>query len=128
MSQTMDEISTSGTEGSLPLLSHERNWSPKALFFSSAQAAVATWCFIIGGYVAFYLPAAQRSVVMIAAMLAGMFLVFLATVPMATRYGLEAVRSTRPVFGTRGSLLLEGPECDGLRQHGRWNRRLLPPP
>ncbi len=124
----MDEISTSGTEGSLPLLSHERNWSPKALFFSSAQAAVATWCFIIGGYVAFYLPAAQRSVVMIAAMLAGMFLVFLATVPMATRYGLEAVRSTRPVFGTRGSLLLEGPECDGLRQHGRWNRRLLPPP
>ncbi|MFE5835311.1 purine-cytosine permease family protein [Arthrobacter sp. NPDC056493] len=104
MSQTTTEISTSGTEGSLPLLSHERNWSPRALFFSSAQAAVATWCFIIGGYVAFYLPAVQGSVVMIAAMLAGMFLVFLATVPMATRYGLEAVRSTRPVFGTRGSL------------------------
>ncbi|MFC9350508.1 purine-cytosine permease family protein [Arthrobacter sp. NPDC057013] len=104
MSTATDGISTSGTEGSLPLLSHERNWSPKALFFSSAQAAVATWCFIIGGYVAFYLPAVQGSVVMIAAMLAGMFLVFLATVPMATRYGLEAVRSTRPVFGTRGSL------------------------
>ncbi|HSN37484.1 MAG TPA: hypothetical protein VLT34_14125, partial [Arthrobacter sp.] len=41
---------------------------------------------------------------MIVSMLAGMLLVFLATVPMATRYGLEAVRSTRPVFGTRGSL------------------------
>lgn len=104
MSQDTLDISTSGTEGSLPLLSHERNWSPKTLFFSSAQAAVATWCFIIGGYVAFYLPAVQGSIVMIAAMLAGMFLVFLATVPMATRYGLEAVRSTRPVFGTRGSL------------------------
>ena len=104
MSTATDGISTSGTEGSLPLLSHERNWSPRALFFSSAQAAVATWCFIIGGYVAFYLPAVQGSVVMIAAMLGGMFLVFLATVPMATRYGLEAVRSTRPVFGTRGSL------------------------
>jgi NCS1 family nucleobase:cation symporter-1 len=104
VSTATDGISTSGTEGSLPLLSHERNWSPRALFFSSAQAAVATWCFIIGGYVAFYLPAVQGSVVMIAAMLGGMFLVFLATVPMATRYGLEAVRSTRPVFGTRGSL------------------------
>ena len=104
MSQATNEISTSGTEGSLPLLSHERNWTPKALFFSSAQAAVATWCFIIGGYVAFYLPAVQGSIVMIASMLAGMLLVFLATVPMATRYGLEAVRSTRPVFGTRGSL------------------------
>lgn len=104
MSQTTNGISTSGTEGSLPLLNHERNWSPRALFFSSAQAAVATWCFIIGGYVAFYLPAVQGSVVMIVSMLAGMFLVFLATVPMATRYGLEAVRSTRPVFGTRGSL------------------------
>jgi NCS1 family nucleobase:cation symporter-1 len=104
VSTATDGISTSGTEGSLPLLSHERNWSPRALFFSSAQAAVATWCFIIGGYVAFYLPAVQGSVVMIAAMLGGMLLVFLATVPMATRYGLEAVRSTRPVFGTRGSL------------------------
>ncbi len=104
MSQTTDDISTSGTEGSLPLLSSERNWSPKGLFFSCSQTAVATWCFIIGGYVAFYLPAVQGSIVMVAAMMAGMFLVYLATVPMATRYGLEAVRSTRPVFGTRGSL------------------------
>ena len=104
MSQTKDEVSTSGTEGSLPLLGRERNWSSKALFFSSSQTAVATWCFIIGGYVSFYLPAMQGSIVMIASMMAGMFLVYLATVPMATRYGLEAVRSTRPVFGTRGSL------------------------
>ncbi|WP_026556517.1 purine-cytosine permease family protein [Arthrobacter sp. 35W] len=104
MSQTKEEVSASGTEGSLPLLGHERNWTPKALFFSSSQTAVATWCFIIGGYVAFYLPAVQGSIVMIASMMAGMLLVYLATVPMATRYGLEAVRSTRPVFGTRGSL------------------------
>lgn len=104
MSQTTDEISTSGTEGSLPLLSRERSWSPRTLFFSCSQTAVATWCFIIGGYVAFYLPAVQGTIVMVGAMMAGMFLVYLATVPMATRYGLEAVRSTRPVFGTRGSL------------------------
>lgn len=104
MSETTNEISESGTEGSLPLLSGERNWSPRTLFFSCSQTAVATWCFIIGGYVALYLPAVQGSIVMVAAMMAGMFLVFLATVPMATRYGLEAVRSTRPVFGTRGSL------------------------
>lgn len=99
----MDGVSVSGTEGSLPLLSSERQWMPRTLFFSSAQAAVATWCFIIGAYVAYYLPAGKGTIVMPAAMLAGMFLVWLATVPMATRYGLEAVRSTRVVFGNRGS-------------------------
>ncbi|MGN7860832.1 purine-cytosine permease family protein [Microbacterium sp. 22303] len=103
MTKSMDGISVSGTEGSLPLASNEREWQPRTLFFSSAQAAVATWCFIIGSYVAYYLDAAQGSIVMPAAMLGGMFLVWLATVPMATRYGLEAVRSTRAVFGTRGS-------------------------
>ncbi len=93
-----------GTEGSFPLSISERNWSPRTLFFNCSQAAVATWCFIIGGYVSFYLPAGQGTIVMLAAMFVGMFFVFLATVPAATRYGLEAVRSTRTVFGTRGSL------------------------
>lgn len=99
----MGAVSVSGTEGSLPLLASERQWKPRTVFFSSAQAAVATWCFIIGGFVASYLPAVQGTIVMPAAMLAGMFLVWMATVPMATRYGLEGVRSTRAVFGSRGS-------------------------
>lgn len=103
MSSTLDGVSVSGTEGSLPLLASEREWKPRTLFFSSAQAAVATWCFIIGSYVALYLPAVQGSIVMSAAMLIGMLLVWLATVPMATRYGLEATRSTRAVFGAAGS-------------------------
>lgn len=103
MTSQLDGVSVSGTEGSLPLLRSERQWKPRTLFFSSAQTAVATWCFIIGSYVAFYLPAGKGSILMPAAMLVGMFLVWLATVPMATRYGLEATRSTRAVFGSRGS-------------------------
>lgn len=98
-----NDISVSGTEGSLPLLAKEREWKPRTLFFSSAQTAVATWCFLIGSYIAFYLPAGSGSIVMPAAMLVGMFFVWTATVPMATRYGLEATRSTRAIFGARGS-------------------------
>lgn len=93
---------TSGESG-LPMRLSERSWGPWALFGTSASAAVATWCFIIGGYLAYYLPAGIGTVVMIAGMLIGMFFVILAAVPVATRYGVEAVRSTRPQLGVRGS-------------------------
>lgn len=90
-------------EGAYPLRMSERTWGPLALFGNCASAAVATWCFIIGGYVAYYLPAGTGTVVMLASVLIGMFFIFLACVPMGTRYGLEAVRSTRPQLGARGS-------------------------
>jgi NCS1 family nucleobase:cation symporter-1 len=94
---------TTSTESGLPLRHSERNWGPLALFGNSASAAVATWCFIIGGYLSYYLPAGIGTLVMIAGMLSGMFFVILAAVPVATRYGVEAVRSTRPQLGVRGS-------------------------
>lgn len=97
-------ISTSA-EGSLPPAQRERSWGPLALFGNSASTAVATWCFIIGGYIAFYVPAGIGTVVILAGMLVGMFFIQLSTLPAATRYGIEAVRSTRPMLGARGSNL-----------------------
>ncbi|RZU30433.1 purine-cytosine permease family protein [Blastococcus saxobsidens] len=96
-------MQTRAVEGAYPLRMGERTWGPFALFGNCASAAVATWCFIIGGYVSYYLPAGKGSVVMLAGILLGMFLIFLACVPMGTRYGLEAVRSTKPQLGARGS-------------------------
>lgn len=90
-------------EGSLPLKQSDRNWGPLAVFGNSASTAVATWCFIIGGYISFYVPAGVGTVVIIAGMLIGMFFILMATLPMSTRYGLEAVRSTRPTLGVRGT-------------------------
>lgn len=69
-------------EGAYPLRMSERTWGPLALFGNCASAAVATWCFIIGGYVAYYLPAGTGTVVMLASVLIGMFFIFLACVPM----------------------------------------------
>lgn len=97
-------ISTSA-DGSLPPAQRDRSWGPFALFGNSAGAAVATWCFIIGGYIAFYVPAGIGTVIILGGMLVGMFFIQLATLPSATRYGIEAVRSTRPTLGVRGSNL-----------------------
>ncbi|WP_423184981.1 cytosine permease [Arthrobacter sp. NyZ413] len=95
---------TAAAESGLPLLPAERKWGSLALFGNAASAAVATWCFIIGGLVSNYLPAGIGTLVMIAGMLIGMFFVIMACLPSATRYGLEAIRSTRPILGVRGSL------------------------
>lgn len=91
------------TGGAYPLRLSERTWGPFALFGNCASAAVATWCFIIGAYVSYYLSAGKGTLVLVAGMLIGMFFVFLACVPVSTRYSVEAVRSTRPQLGVRGS-------------------------
>ncbi|MFD4422162.1 cytosine permease [Agromyces sp. NPDC058484] len=73
------------------------------------QAYYATFtrepCFISGGFVAAYLGATQGALAIIAGTLIGVFVVLLAALPAASRYGVEAVRSTRPIFGVRGSFL-----------------------
>lgn len=99
----MSERRSDPLEGAFPLRKDERTWGPVALFGNSASAAVATWCFIIGGYVGNFLPAGQGTIVMVSGMLLGMFFVFLACVPIGARYGLEAVLSTKSPLGARGS-------------------------
>jgi NCS1 family nucleobase:cation symporter-1 len=94
---------SSATEGSWPVLPAERSWGARALFGISVSAAIATWCFLIGGYVAYYLPAGVGTIVMIAGALVGILMIFLATVPVATKYGIDSVASSKPQLGTRGS-------------------------
>jgi NCS1 family nucleobase:cation symporter-1 len=95
-------------EGSLPIHRSERTWGPLSVFGNTASAAVATWCFITGGLVAYYVTAGRGSVAIIAGTLIGVFISLLAALPPATRYGVEAVRSTRPTLGIRGSWLTLG--------------------
>lgn len=91
------------TESSLPLTRADKRWGPLAVFGNTASAAVATWCFITGGFVAFYLPAMQGATAIASGTLIGVFIALLAALPGATRYGIEAVRSSRPFLGQRGS-------------------------
>lgn len=93
------------TDGAMPVRPASRTWGRMALFGSTASAAIATWCFIGGGFAAYYLPAASGALAITAGTLLGVFFVVLAAVPASTRYGIEAVRSTRPTLGARGSMI-----------------------
>lgn len=92
-------------DGAMPVRPGSRTWGRFSLFGSTASAAIATWCFIGGGFAAWYLPAGPGMFALTAGTLIGVFFVVLAAVPVSTRYGIEAVRSTRPTLGTRGSML-----------------------
>lgn len=98
-----DRSAAFAVEGSWPVLPAERTWGARALFGISASAAIATWCFLIGGYVGYYLPAGVGTIVMIAGSLVGILLIFLATVPVSTKYGIDSIASSKPQLGTRGS-------------------------
>jgi nucleobase:cation symporter-1, NCS1 family len=99
----VDLSSRTAVEGSWPVLPSERTWGSWALFGISASAAVATWCYIIGGYVAYYLPAVSGTIAMIAGSLVGILLIVLATMPVATKHGIDSIASSIPQLGTRGS-------------------------
>ncbi len=96
------------SNASRPTLPGERTWGGMAAAGLYASTAMATWCFIIGGYVAYYLDAASAIPIMIAGGLFGIFLIYLALVPASTRYGVESIVSTRPALGVRGSALSLG--------------------
>lgn len=104
MSERGVDLSTrTAVEGSWPVLPSERTWGSWALFGISASAAVATWCYIIGGYVAYYLPAEAGTIAMIAGSLVGILLIVLAAMPVATKHGVDSIASSIPQLGTRGA-------------------------
>jgi NCS1 family nucleobase:cation symporter-1 len=106
MSAPKDDFSTrAAVEGAWPVLPRERTWGGMALFGVSVSAAVATWVFIIGGFVAYYLPAGTGMIAMVAGGLVGIVLVILAVLPIASRFGVDTVAAVRPQLGTKGSYL-----------------------
>jgi NCS1 family nucleobase:cation symporter-1 len=88
-----------------PLLRGERNWGPWQLGIALATAAAATWCYIIGEYVAYYLNFKQAFATLAAGSMIGMLLVALAVVPTSIRFGVDSVASAVPQFGTRGWII-----------------------
>lgn len=90
------------TETAWPLTSEERNWNGRSLFRVLMVAAAATWCYIIGEYVGYYLPLWPGFFAMIAGAMIGMLLVTLAVVPTSTRFGIDSIKAAVPQFGTNG--------------------------
>jgi NCS1 family nucleobase:cation symporter-1 len=92
-------------ENGWPLLRDERGFGKLAIFLAAFSAAMATWCFSIGGFVAFYLNAAAGTFAIMAGALIGFILVTLATLPMCSKYGIDSVVASRAQLGTRGSIV-----------------------
>lgn len=101
----MSAQAQSGVEHSWPAIPAERTWGRLALFGVSVSTAIATWCFVIGGYVSYYLPAGMGTLAMVAGGLVGILMIFLAAIPVATKYGVDAIGSIKPQLGERGSYL-----------------------
>ena len=89
-------------ETALPLLKSERTWGRWDLLVVLAVAAAATWCYVIGEYVGYYLDLKMGIAAMTAGSMIGMLLVTLAVVPIATKFGIDSIKGSIPQFGNRG--------------------------
>jgi NCS1 family nucleobase:cation symporter-1 len=85
-----------------PLLRSERTWGRFRLGVALATAAAATWCYLIGEYVGYYLGFRQGSLALTAGSMIGMLLVLLAAGPACIRFGIDSVASSKPQFGSKG--------------------------
>lgn len=85
-----------------PLLPAERDWKTRQLFVVLLVAASATWCYVIGEYVGYYLPLWPGTFAMTAGAMIGMLLVTLAVVPSSSRYGIDSIQAAVPQFGRNG--------------------------
>lgn len=102
MSEQVTQSYDTVDESAWPLLKSERSWGQLELWIVLLVAASATWCYIIGEYVGYYLNLKMGFASMTAGSMIGMLLVTLAVVPMATRYGIDSISSSKPQFGNRG--------------------------
>lgn len=89
-------------ETAWPLLPDERTWKTRQLFVVLLVAASATWCYVIGEYVGYYLPLWPGAFAMTAGAMIGMLLVTLAVVPSSSRYGIDSIQAAVPQFGRNG--------------------------
>ncbi|MDX1406227.1 MAG: cytosine permease [Woeseiaceae bacterium] len=92
--------------GRTPLLPEEREYDTRGAHTTNFAYAIATWCFLIGGYIAQLVGAVQGLVCLVAGTMIG---AFLTTMPLGLgchRYGLEQMDCCTPSFGTRGIKIL----------------------
>ena len=100
-----DEISTKllSVYGREPLLPDEREyktWSANGTCFAYA---IATWCFLTGGYAASLVGAVQGMVCLIAGNLIGVFLISASLSAGCQRYGIEQIDFCKTSFGQNGA-------------------------
>jgi NCS1 family nucleobase:cation symporter-1 len=92
--------------GRMPLLPAEREYSFLSISATGFAYAVATWCFLIGGYGANVVGAVQGMIALIAGSVIGVAVSAVAAALACNRYGLEQIDFTKTCFGQRGSKVI----------------------
>ena len=88
-----------------PLLPAERVWGSWQLLIALTTAGAATWCYIIGEYVGYYLNFKQGFAALTAGCMFGMLITVLAALPICCRFGVDSIASSKPAFGSRGWII-----------------------
>ncbi len=95
-----------GFTSDLPLLRRERIWSFWDFSAANIGLAIATWAFLQGGAVAYYVGAKEAVASIVIGY--GISIIFVALAPCvpSVRYGVEQFVSLRSSFGTAGSRVI----------------------
>lgn len=95
-------LTEAGSTSDLPLLKKDRIWSFWDFSAANIGLAIATWAFLQGGAVAYYVGAKEAVASIVIGY--GLSIVFVALAPCipAVRYGIEQFVSLRSSFGTAG--------------------------
>jgi NCS1 family nucleobase:cation symporter-1 len=105
-----DRLDSPGQEdsafGRLPLLIGEREYGTVSAHTTCFAYAIATWCFLTGGFVADLVGAVQGAICLIAGNLIGIFITTMALGLGCQRYGIEQMDCCKPAFGQRGVKIL----------------------
>jgi NCS1 family nucleobase:cation symporter-1 len=92
--------------GRLPLYGQEREYKFGGAHATCFAYAVATWCFLTGGFVAEHVGAVQGIVCLVAGNMLGCFLAAMPLSLGCQRYGIEQIDFCKPSFGVYGAKIV----------------------
>ena len=92
--------------GRVPLLLNEREYGSWSAHGTCFAYAIATWCFLTGGYAAQYVGAVQGFVCLVAGNIIGVFLISFPLSMSCQRYGMEQIDACKPAFGQYGARIV----------------------
>ncbi|MDD2212560.1 MAG: cytosine permease [Clostridia bacterium] len=103
--QTENQVANEVYYGIIPILRNERIYGFWDVFFATTAWAIASWCYVQGGYIATMLGAkALISNTIFGMTIAGIFLCF--TVLISTRYGIDLWIYQKALFGYKAVLVI----------------------
>jgi NCS1 family nucleobase:cation symporter-1 len=98
-----ESATTLSVYGRVPLLPREREYATWSAHGTCFAYAIATWCFLTGGFAAQLVGAVQGFVCLVAGNIIGVFLIGLPLSMGCQRYGMEQIDACKPSFGQNGA-------------------------